>query len=259
MKKIIAVMAVLITLFSMGNVSASAAAKVAALMYHSVTTDSSRWNDYTISPEQLDADIQYFKSCGYIPMTATELATANMADIDNRKILLLTFDDGYSNFYTEVFPILKKNDAKATMFLIGSYIDRYGYLTADETYEMANSGLVEIGNHTNGIHSMPKEQLKAIYNNTNAYGDILGDIKSNGEILKEVTGKDVTSISWPYGYYTTTLDNAVKSQLGYKISFSTVYGVNFFTGNTYSPLKRMNREYSAGTQQVFDRANGKFY
>ena len=47
-------------------------------------------------------------------MTATELATANMADIDNRKILLLTFDDGYSNFYTEVFPILKKNDAKAT-------------------------------------------------------------------------------------------------------------------------------------------------
>ena len=50
MKKIIAVMAVLITLFSMGNVSASAAAKVAALMYHSVTTDSSRWNDYTISP-----------------------------------------------------------------------------------------------------------------------------------------------------------------------------------------------------------------
>ena len=192
-------------------------------------------------------------------MTATELATANMADIDNRKILLLTFDDGYSNFYTEVFPILKKNDAKATMFLIGSYIDRYGYLTADETYEMANSGLVEIGNHTNGIHSMPKEQLKAIYNNTNAYGDILDDIQSNGEILKEVTGKDVTSISWPYGYYTTTLDNAVKSQLGYKISFSTVYGVNFFTGNTYSPLKRMNREYSAGTLQVFDRANGKFY
>ena len=66
-------MAVLITLFSMGNVSASAAAKVAALMYHSVTTDSSRWNDYTISPEQLDADIQYFKSCGYIPVSYTHL------------------------------------------------------------------------------------------------------------------------------------------------------------------------------------------
>lgn len=258
MKKIIAVTAVFIMLFSVGNVSASAAAKVAALMYHSVTEDSSRWDDYTISPAQLDADIQYFKSCGYILMTATELATANMNDINDRKILLLTFDDGYSNFYTEIFPILKKNDAKATMFLIGSYIDRYGYLTSDETYEMANSGLVEIGNHTNSIHSMPKEQLKSIYGNSNAFGDILGDIQSNEEILEAVTGKDVTSLSWPYGYYTTTLDNAIKNQLGYKISFSTEYGVNFFTGNTYNPLKRMNREYSAETQQVFDRANGKF-
>lgn len=41
-------------------------------------------------------------------MTATELATSNMADIDNRKILLLTFDDGYSNFYTEVFSGIKE-------------------------------------------------------------------------------------------------------------------------------------------------------
>ncbi len=115
MKKIIAVMAVLITLFSMGNVSASAAAKVAALMYHSVTTDSSRWNDYTISPEQLDADIQYFKSCGYIPMTATELATANMADIDNRKILLLTFDDDMKLLYGGISDI-KVNDEGYNVF-----------------------------------------------------------------------------------------------------------------------------------------------
>ena len=112
MKKIIALMAFCI-IMAAGAVSASAAANVAALMYHSVTTDSTRWGDYTVSPEQLDADIQYFQSCGYITMTATELATANMADIDGRKILLLTFDDGYSNFYTDIFPVLKKNTAKA--------------------------------------------------------------------------------------------------------------------------------------------------
>ena len=235
--------------------------KVTIVMYHYVRDLANsrfpqiRGLDYSLFKKQ----IEFFKQNFQVVTMEEVIAAWNENYELPEHALLLTFDDGYSNFYTEVFPILKKNDAKATMFLIGSYIDRYGYLTSDETYEMANSGLVEIGNHTNGIHSMPKEQLKAIYNNTNAYGDILDDIQSNGEILKEVTGKDVTSISWPYGYYTTTLDNAVKSQLGYKISFSTVYGVNFFTGNTYSPLKRMNREYSAGTQQVFDRANGKFY
>ncbi|MCI8404208.1 MAG: polysaccharide deacetylase family protein [Clostridia bacterium] len=257
MKKIIAIMA-LCVIITAGTVSAQAAANVAALMYHSVRSDPARWDDFTVSVEQLDNDIQYFKDCGYITMTATELATANMADIDGRKILLLTFDDGYSNFYTEIFPVLQKHNAKATMFLVGSYINRYGYLTEDETYEMAHSGLVEIGNHTNGIHQAPVESLHAIYTDKTGMLDVIADIKSNGEKLKKITGIDVTSISWPYGYYTQELDSAVKDQLGYKISFSTDYGVNKFTGNTAVPLKRMNREFSASTQWVFDRANGKF-
>jgi peptidoglycan/xylan/chitin deacetylase (PgdA/CDA1 family) len=257
MKKIIAAMVFGIIMIS-GAVSASAAANVASLMYHSVTSDSERWGDYAVSPEQLDNDIQYFLDCGYITMTATELANANMSDIDGRKILLLTFDDGYSNFYTEVFPILQKHNVKATMFLIGSYLNRYGYLTEDEAYELAHSGLVEIGNHTDAIHHTPVELLRSIYNDATGAFDVIADVKQNGEVLKQVIGMDITSISWPYGYYTTAIDSAVKNQLGYKISFSTDYGINKFTGNTSVPLKRMNREFSASTQWVFDRANGKF-
>ncbi len=257
MKKLIAAI-LLFTMIAVESVSVQAAANVAALMYHSVKSDPERWGDFTVSVEQLDNDIQYFKDCGYITMTATELATANISDIDGKKILLLTFDDGYSNFYTEIFPVLQKHNAKATMFLVGSYINRYGYLTADETYEMAHSGLVEIGNHTNAIHQTPVENLHAIYTNESSIPDVLTDIKNNAEKLKKITGIDVTSISWPYGYYTTEIDKAVKNQLGYKISFSTDYGVNRFTGNTDMPLKRMNREFSASTQWVFDRANGKF-
>lgn len=258
MKKTIIATILGIIIMSAGAVSAQAAANVAALMYHSVTTDSERWGDYSVSPQQLDNDIQYFKDCGYITMTASELASANISDIDGKKILLLTFDDGYSNFYTEVFPVLKKHNAKATMFLVGTYINRYGYLTEDQTYEMAHSGLVEIGNHTNAIHQTSVENLHLLYTNPLCFSDVITDIKENGERLKEITGIDVTSISWPYGYYTSEIDGAVKNQLGYKISFSTNYGINKFTGNTNVPLKRMNREFSASTQWVFDRANGKF-
>lgn len=258
MKKIFAVL-VFCTVLMIGAVSASAAANVAALMYHSVTTDINRLSDYTVSPEQLDNDIQYFMDCGYIPMTATELATEDFRKINNRKILLLTFDDGYDNFYTEVFPILKKHNAKATMFLIGSYINRYGYLNDDQVYEMAHSGLVEIGNHTDAIHHTPVNLLYDIYNDPDTMIEVVEDIRRNGLVLESITGYEVTSLSWPYGYYTTSLDKQVKNQLGYKISFGTTYGVNFFTGNTSTPLKRMNRESSATTGEVFDRANGKFY
>lgn len=257
MKKIISIFVMFIVL-ALGMVSASAAANVAALMYHNVTSDSSRWGDYTVSPEQLDADIRYFKECGYITMTATELANANMNDIDGQKILLLTFDDGYSSFYSEVYPILKRNNAKGTMYLIGSYINRYGYLTEEETYEMAHSGFVEIGNHTDSIHHTPVELLQGIYNNSNSFYDVIEDVRRNGVRLEKITEIPITSMSWPYGYYTEALDSAVKSQLGYRISFSTEYNVNLFNGDTYIPLKRMNREASASTQEVFDRANSKF-
>lgn len=258
MRRKITAFTICLTLILCVNISANAAAKVASLMYHNVTDNQFALDDWTVSPEQLDADIQYFMDCGYITMTATELVRSNISDIDGKKILLLTFDDGYASFYTKIYPILKKHNAKATMFLISSYVDRYGYLNSDQTYEMANSGLVEIGNHTNAIHGMPKPQLQLLYLNQDAFGDILGDIDMCGKELERIIGKPVTSISWPYGFYTTTLDSAVKERLGYEISFSTDYGVNFYTGNAYNPLKRMNRESNASTQTVFDRANGKF-
>ena len=239
--------------------AASASANVAALMYHSVTRDASRWGDYTLSPDTLDADIGYFLSNGYITMTAAELASASAADTDGRNILLLTFDDGYSNFYTDVFPVLKKYNAKATMYLIGSYIDRYGYLTSDEVYEMAHSGLVEIGNHTDSIHHTPKELLDGIYNNPNSFYEVIEDIKKNGERLKNITGIDVVTLSWPYGFYTSELDGAVKSQLGYRLSVGTEYGVNKWNaGENTAVLKRMNREASASTEEVFNRASKLF-
>ena len=257
MKKVFAI-AVFCAVLVFGAVSASAAANVAALMYHSVTKDAERLSDYTVSPEQLDSDIKYFMDCGYIPMTASELATEKLSNINTRKVLLLTFDDGYDNFYTEVFPILKKYNAKATMFLIGSYIDRYGYLNRDQVYEMAHSGLVEIGNHTDAIHHTPKKLLYDIYNDPETVYDVIEDVSRNGAVIQSITGYEVTSISWPYGYYTSFLDSSVKRMLGYKISFGTTYGVNFFTGDTSTPLKRMNRESSATTQWVFDRANKYF-
>lgn len=257
MKKLTVILTLCAALFVCAP-GAFAAADVAALMYHSVTNDEQRWDDYTISPAQLDADITYFTDCGYITMTATELAEADMSQIDGKKILLLTFDDGYSNFYTDIFPVLKKHGAKATMFLIGSYIDRYGYLTSDQVYEMANSTFVEIGNHTDNLHSAPREILQAFYNNPDLHADVLRDIRENGELLSRITGKKITSMSWPYGLYAEELDGALKNNLGYKISFSTDFDVNKFSGSLRTPLNRMNREYSASTQDVFDRANGKF-
>lgn len=250
MKKLTAVCLALLTFLGV-CASASAEAQVAALMYHEVTTDESRHGDWSISPEQLEADINYFLEHGYVSITAGELANESMDNLDGKKILLLTFDDGYAGWYTDVYSILQRTGAKATMFIVGAYINRYGYLSEAQIREMANCGLIEIGNHTNRVHQMPKESLEALYNSANVR-DVLDDIKSNSEKISQITGKSVTSISWPYGYSTDWLNEHVRSELGLTMAFSTISGVHHYSGNSAVVFKRVNREYDRTPENLYE-------
>lgn len=238
--------------------AAYASCDVVTVMYHDVTDNSLAWSDYCIPASQLAEDIEYFTSRGYITLTASELASESMDNLEGKKILLLTFDDGYAGWYTDVFPVLKQYNAKATMFVVGSFINKYGYLNKYQINEMAHSGLVEIGSHTHNIHNMPLERVRSLYNDGAVFWDVISDIKNSGAAIKSVTGYDVTSISWPYGYYTAALDEAVKSSLGYKISFSTNYGVNRYYGYESQPFNRINREYNTTPESLYSRAEGKF-
>lgn len=242
----------------LGSATAFASYNVVTLMYHNVTNDSSRWDDYCVPASVLDSDISYFMSGGYETLTASELANEDMSNLNGKNILLLTFDDGYSGWYTDVYPILKKYNAKASMYIVGSKIDHYGYLTSYQIKEMSESGLVEFGNHTDKIHQTPFEIVQNLYNDSYVFWDVVDDIRTNADKLKSITGKDVTSITWPYGYYTSMLDSTIKDNLGYAISFSTNYGVNVYSGDLSVPFNRINREYSTTSQSLYERANSKF-
>ncbi len=256
MKKLTALCIALLTLFC-GAASAAADARVVTLMYHEVTSDESRHGDWSISPEQLEEDIEYFTERGYIPITASELANESMDNLDGRKILLLTFDDGYVGWYTDVYPILKRTGAKATMFVVGAYVNRYGYLSEEQIHEMANCGLIEIGSHTDMVHQMPRDALIDLYNSDGS-GDVVMDIRCNMERLSEITGRGITSLSWPYGYYTDELDRRVKSELGCEISFSTSPGVNYYSGGSSVVFNRITREASRTSEAVFADAESRF-
>ena len=252
MKRIVFTLVCLAVLFATVT-EASADCRVVSLMYHNVTRSSERWDDWCISPDTLEEDINYFRDRGFITLTATELAEEKYETLDGKDILLLTFDDGYIGWYDEVFPVLKKLQAKATMFVVGGFINRYGYMGENQIWEISQSGLVEIGNHTDHIHQMPLDTLKGLYAEGRT-DDIVTDIKNNGKKLEKITGKPVTSISWPYGYTTKNFDNAVKKNLGYKISFSTAYGVNRFGGDLSVLFNRINRPAGISSEQLYSNA-----
>lgn len=256
MKKRLLALALILTLI-IGNVSAYASCNVVTIMYHNITNDSNRWDDYCIPPIQLESDIEYFLNHGYVTLTASELTEERANRLEGKKVLLLTFDDGYAGWYTYVLPILRKYNVKATMYVVGAKMNHYGYLADYQIKELANSGLVEIGNHTDKIHQAPLELVKKLYDDNYAFWDIVDDIKTNGAKIQAVTGKPVTSISWPYGYCTDALDSTVKRE-GYKISFSTNYGVNVYNGDASEPFNRINREHSTTSADLLARAESKF-
>ncbi len=98
------------------------------------------------------------------------------------KVCYLTFDDGPSDNTLKNLETLKKYNAKATFFVIGSA--KLDYLKN-----------ISDGGHAIGLHSGCHEYQK-IYSSTDAYFNDLNDISSK---VKSITGKDVKIIRFPGG------------------------------------------------------------
>ena len=191
--------------------------KVLVLMYHKLSTESTDWSDYCISPETFENDIKYLVSKGYEFVKASQLASEK---ITGRKIAIITFDDGYDSDLKYAVPILEKYSACATFFIFGDALGKNDYLTENDVKIMSERQCAEIGNHSYMLHSNSPGELNILYNSRKNDMKIIDDFNKNGEFLKRITGKDITALSYPNGIYTENIDKKLKEN-GVKITFST--------------------------------------
>jgi len=104
---------------------------------------------------------------------------------DNTKQVALTFDDGPDpEVTTAILATLKKYDAKATFFMLGSRVEYYPEIAK----KVEKSGH-ELGNHTWNHPDL----TKASSNKVNS------EIAKTSTIIKDVTGKNATVFRPPYG------------------------------------------------------------
>ena len=100
-------------------------AQVPVLMYHYVSAlppnpDGIR-RDLTVSPENFEAQLQYLAEAGYHAITLTDLALHLTQGYPlPEKPIILTFDDGYSDAYKVVFPLLLDYGFTATFFVLAT-------------------------------------------------------------------------------------------------------------------------------------------
>ena len=176
--------------------------KIPILLYHDFVltvpeNDPDNFN-YINTPHSFEENIKFLLSNGYTFISFEELNDANNGKISfPEKPILVTFDDGYYSNYEYIFPILKKYNIKASIFVvtdkIGKEIDGKKYLTWEQCAEMQNSGLLEIYSHSKRHLFYDKFPVRMV----------LDDVKESYKIIEEKLGtKDLKVFAYPYGAYT---------------------------------------------------------
>ena len=123
------------------------------LIYHKVESLRSR-DQLTVTVAQLEAQFSYLQQQHFSPISLSILiAHINKGNPLPPKPILISFDDGYRNNFTLLYPLLVKYGFKANIFLVADFVDRQSptpqesYLNVEDISQM-DSHLVEFGLHS---------------------------------------------------------------------------------------------------------------
>ena len=185
-------------------------------MYHDSSEIDPRINEpgaaveYYVKPSEFEKQIKYLVDNGY-----TFCIFDDWFDLrDIEKPVFITFDDGYWTNYTEIYPVLQKYDAKATIFLVTDEIGKRRRLTEFSIREMSNSRLVKFESHT-----MSHMRLTEISPDEQR---LENELKMSKERIEGITRRRVLAISYPSGRFNDTVKE--KTSGIYKFGVSTIHG-----------------------------------
>lgn len=161
-----------------------------------------------MSPHRLEQQLVWLKKKGYSFLTASELL-ARPRDADGLAVGI-TFDDGFEDNYTYLFPLLKKHQIKITLFAAQqSVFPGKPMLCEAQIKEMSVSGLVEFGGHT----------VNHIDLNATAAAAAEAEIQANKQWLESTTGQPCRAFAYPFGKYSER-DILILKKLGFTSAFT---------------------------------------
>lgn len=238
------------------------------LMYHQIL--KSRTGDYIVTPKTLQDDIKYLKNHEYEPIFVEDII--NFCEGKSslpEKPVVLSFDDGHYNNFFYAYPIIKEENFKANLNVIGGFCDfsttsgdidnpNYSYLTWEEIKFLHDSKYFEIGNHTFKMHNFkPRFGIKRKDDeDIESYKKALeDDIMKLENKLKNDCGFSTDVFAYPFGVYSKESEEILKN-LGFKAFLTCNEGINKVTFNdksALSHLKRINRTGKLDTETFFQK------
>lgn len=203
--------------------------EIPVIMYHRVVNDESEAGVHGtyITAKKFDEHMRFLKENGYETITFKELKKLNWRNRFNKekKLIMLTFDDGYEDNYKIAFPILKKYNFHCIIYLV-SHLNfnrwdvevpnnpekKFTLMNLDMIKEMQEYG-IEFGGHTMThpkLAHIPLEEARK-------------EILTSKATLEEKLGEKLTSFAYPYGDLNEDVKNIVKES-GYDFAVATDSG-----------------------------------
>ncbi|WP_405582942.1 polysaccharide deacetylase family protein [Streptomyces sp. NBC_01092] len=182
-------------------------------MYHSVSNCPDDPYDITVTPGRLERQFAWLAARGLRGVSVRELLAAR-AHGQERGLVGLTFDDGYTDFVTTALPVLHRWGFTATVFVLAGLLDgenaweligpRKALLDADGIRFAADAGM-EIASH--GLHHI---DLTAAHDE-----ELDAEVTESRHQLARITGDDVEGFCYPYGHLDDRAVDAVR-RAGYR-------------------------------------------
>lgn len=196
------------------------------LMYHSICADYPD-NSLMVAPELFNEQMAWLNNNGFTTMSLEEVYEALETGKVPARPVAITFDDGYTDNYTEAYPILKEYGMKATFFIITNNTDQDGYYMSTEMLKEMKEYGMEIENHTAYHFELGGAALE----------DQKMTIEDGQAFLKDNLGVESKFLCYPAGKYDDTTVS-LGAQLGIKAAVTTEYGFASKNDGFYT-LKRV--------------------
>jgi peptidoglycan/xylan/chitin deacetylase (PgdA/CDA1 family) len=205
--------------------------RVMILCYHGVTARAERMaEDPTglhIRAERFEAQLEHLRRHYRVLPLGEYLAARRGGRPLPPRSVVITFDDGYRNFYTMAAPRLRVRGLPASLFLTVGEIgaeprgdggwepeDDVRYLSWPEVVELRGRG-VEIGSHT-CTHPMLSKLPAA---------EAERELRESLAEVARRTGEPAPPFAYPFGDYTPELAERARA-LGYSCALTTDAGPN---------------------------------
>jgi peptidoglycan/xylan/chitin deacetylase (PgdA/CDA1 family) len=169
------------------------------LMYHSIADENESAGAYyriATRPEVFRTQMRFLSKSGYQTCTLSQACSILDSSEPTGRKVVVTFDDGYSNFYMHAFPILQEFGFTATMFLPTAFIGEAEQqfkgrdcLTWSNVREMQKFGI------SFGSHTVSHPQLYGL-NRT----DIERELTDSKKAIDDNTGYATESFAYPYAF-----------------------------------------------------------